>query len=88
MAAEPAVEPPPSSLSGVARVLVNAGKLSAKTAQDLAKGARERKTSFVAAVMAAGAVKPDELAHTLASALALPLLDLNAGDVQLSLIHI
>ena len=82
MAAETAVEPPPSSLSGVARVLVNAGKLSAKTAQDLAKGARERKTSFVAAVMAAGAVKPDELAHTLASALALPLLDLNAVDAQ------
>ncbi len=82
MAAETAVEPPPSSLSGVARVLVNAGKLSAKTAQDLAKGARERKTSFVTAVVAAGAVKPDELAHTLASALALPLLDLNAVDVQ------
>ncbi|MBL8313693.1 MAG: type IV-A pilus assembly ATPase PilB [Rubrivivax sp.] len=82
MAAETAVEPPPSSLSGVARVLVNAGKLSAKTAQELAKGARERKTSFVAAVVTAGAVKPDELAHTLASALALPLLDLNAVDMQ------
>jgi len=89
MAAETAVEPPPSSLSGVARVLVNAGKLSAnagklsaKTAQELAKGARERKTSFVAAVVTAGAVKPDELAHTLAAALALPLLDLNAVDIQ------
>ncbi|HRD95095.1 MAG TPA: type IV-A pilus assembly ATPase PilB [Rubrivivax sp.] len=82
MAAETAVEPPPSSLSGVARVLVNAGKLSAKTAQELAKGARERKTSFVAAVVTAGAVKPDELAHTLAAALALPLLDLNAVDMQ------
>jgi type IV pilus assembly protein PilB len=33
----------------VARVLVNAGKLSAKTAEELAKGARERKTSFVSA---------------------------------------
>ena len=82
MAAETAVEPPPSSLSGVARVLVNAGKLSAKTAQELAKGARERKTSFVTAVVTAGAVKPDELAHTLAAALALPLLDLNAVDMQ------
>jgi type IV pilus assembly protein PilB len=82
MAAETAVEPPPSSLSGVARVLVNAGKLSAKTAQELAKGARERKTSFVAAVVTGGAVKPDELAHTLAAALALPLLDLNAVDLQ------
>jgi type IV pilus assembly protein PilB len=82
MATDTAVEPPPSSLSGVARVLVNAGKLSAKTAQDLAKGARERKTSFVAAVVAAGAIKSDDLAHTLASALALPLLDLNAVDMQ------
>ena len=82
MAADTAVEPPPSSLSGVARVLVNAGKLSTKTAQELAKGARERKTSFVAAVVAAGAVKSDDLAHTLAAALALPLLDLNAVDLQ------
>jgi type IV pilus assembly protein PilB len=82
MATDTAVEPPPSSLSGVARVLVNAGKLSAKTAQDLAKGARERKTSFVSAVVAAGAIKSDDLAHTLASALALPLLDLNAVDMQ------
>jgi type IV pilus assembly protein PilB len=61
---------------------VNAGKLSAKTAQDLAKGARERKVSFVSAVVAAGAIKSDDLAHTLAAALALPLLDLNAVDMQ------
>jgi type IV pilus assembly protein PilB len=82
MAAETVVESPTSSLSGVARVLVNAGKLSAKAAEDLSRHARERKTSFIAAVVAAGAVKPDELAHTLSSALALPLLDLNAVDVQ------
>ena len=61
---------------------MNAGKLSAKTAQDLAKGARERKVSFVSAVVAAGAIKSDDLAHTLAAALALPLLDLNAVDMQ------
>jgi type IV pilus assembly protein PilB len=82
MAAETLVEPPSSSLSGVARVLVNAGKLTAKAAEELSKGARERKTSFVAAVVGAGAVKPDELAHTLSTALALPLLDLNAVDLQ------
>jgi type IV pilus assembly protein PilB len=82
MAADTLVEPPQSSLSGVARVLVNAGKLNGKTAEDLTKGARERKTSFVAAVISAGAVKPDDLAHTLSSALALPLLDLNAVDAQ------
>ncbi len=82
MAAEPQVEPPPSSLSGVARVLVNAGKLSAKAAEELTKAARERKSSFVTALISGGAVKPDDLAHTLSSALALPLLDLNAIDLQ------
>ncbi len=82
MATEALVEPSPSSLSGVARVLVNAGKLTPKAAEELSKNARERKTSFVTALVGAGAVKPDELALTLAHALALPLLDLNAIDVQ------
>ena len=75
-------EAPQSTLSGVARVLVHAGKLNAKTAEDLVKGARDKKTSFVSSVIAAGAVSPSELSHTLASALALPLLDLNAVDAQ------
>ena len=82
MAAETLAEPSPSSLSGVARVLVNAGKLTAKTAEDLTKNSRERKTSFVATLIGAGAVKSDDLAHTLSTALALPLIDLNAVDVQ------
>ena len=82
MAVETLVEPPQSSLSGVARVLVNAGKLTAKTAEELTKNARERKSSFVAAVISAGAVKPDDLAHTLSASLALPLVDLNAVDMQ------
>ena len=82
MAAELQVEPPPSSLSGVARVLVNAGKLTARAAEDLTKSARERKVSFVTTVVGAGAVKSDDLAHTLSAALALPLLDLNAIDVS------
>jgi type IV pilus assembly protein PilB len=82
MASDTIVETPQSALSGVARVLVNAGKLSAKAAEDLAKQSRERKTSFIAAVVSAGAIKPDELAHTLSVALALPLLDLNAVDLQ------
>ncbi|ODV13231.1 MAG: type IV-A pilus assembly ATPase PilB [Rubrivivax sp. SCN 70-15] len=82
MATDTLVESPQSTLSGVARVLVHAGRLSARTAEDLARSARERKTSFVSAVVAAGAVKPDELAHTLSTSLALPLLDLNAVDLQ------
>ena len=82
MAAETLVEPPQSSLSGVARVLVNAGKLNARSAEELLKSARERKSNFVSAVVGAGAIKSDDLAHTLSTALALPLLDLNAVDLQ------
>ncbi len=75
-------EPLQSALSGVARMLVHAGKLQAKAAEDLVKQAREKKTSFVNAVIASGQVSPADLAHTLASALALPLLDLSAMDPQ------
>ena len=73
---------PQSSLSGVARVLVHAGKLSPKTAEDLVRSAKEKRSGFIASVIAAGAVSPAELAHTLSSALALPLLDLSAIDAQ------
>ncbi len=73
---------PQSALSGVARVLVHAGRLSAKSAEDLVKSARDKKSSFISSVIAAGAVSPADLAHTLSTALALPLLDLNAIDAQ------
>lgn len=66
----------------MARVLVHAGKLNAKTAEDLVKSSKEKKTSFLSSVLAAGAVTSADLAHTLSSALALPLLDLNAVDPQ------
>jgi type IV pilus assembly protein PilB len=81
MAVDTLVESPQSALSGVARVLVHAGKLSAKAAEDLARSAKERRASFVSAVVSAGAVPPADLAHTLSTALALPLLDLNAVDM-------
>jgi type IV pilus assembly protein PilB len=66
----------------VARVLVHAGRLNAKTAEDLVKSSKEKKTSFISSVIAAGAVAPSDLAHTLSAALALPLLDLGAIDTQ------
>ena len=75
-------EAPNTTLSGVARVLVNAGKLNAKTAEDLAKLAKEKRSSFISAVIAAGAVSPSDLAHTLSTAFSLPLLDLAAVDAQ------
>ena len=81
-ALESLVEPPQSSLSGVARVLVHAGKLSSKAAEDLAKSAKDRRISFIGAVIASGAVSAFDLAHTLSTALALPLLDLSAVDFE------
>ena len=63
-------------------MLVHAGKLQAKVAEDLVRQAREKKISFVNSVIAAGVVSPVDLAHTLSTALALPLVDLNALDPQ------
>ena len=81
MPADTVVEPPQSALTGVARVLVHAGTLTQKAAEEISKAARDRRTSFVASALSAGAVKPAELAHVLARALALPLVDLHAVDL-------
>ena len=71
-----------SALSGVARVLVHAGKLSEKSAAALVKSAADKRTGFVAELIKSGTVSPVDLAHTLSTALALPLLDLNAVDPE------
>ena len=71
-----------STLSGVARVLVNAGKLDAKTAEDIIRAAKEQKKGFVPALIASGAIKAADLAHTLSKALAVPVLDLATIDAQ------
>lgn len=63
-------------------MLVHAGRLDAKTAEGLVRSAKEKKTSFVSSVVNAGAITPSDLAHTLSSVLALPVLDLNAIDPQ------
>ena len=76
------VEAPQSSLSGVARVLVHAGKLNAKTAEDLVKSAKEKKASYISSVISGGAITSADLAHTLSTALALPVMDINAVDLQ------
>jgi type IV pilus assembly protein PilB len=81
MAVDTLAEVPQSNLSGAARVLVHAGKLNPKTAEELARSAKERRATFVSAVIGAGAMQSSDLAHTLSSALALPLLDLAAVDV-------
>lgn len=82
MAADTLTDGPLSTLSGVARVLVHAGKLTVRAAEDLARTAREQRRSFVSAAVAAQALNPSDLAHSLSSALAIPLLDLEAIDVN------
>ncbi|MFZ5528351.1 MAG: type IV-A pilus assembly ATPase PilB [Pseudomonadota bacterium] len=79
--AEPLAESP-GTLSGVARVLVNAGKLDSRQAEELTRTAREQRRSFVTTLLAAGSIQPDDLAHTLSRALSVPLLDLGALDIQ------
>ncbi|RYY90762.1 MAG: type IV-A pilus assembly ATPase PilB [Chitinophagaceae bacterium] len=72
----------PGSLSGVARVLVNAGKLDVKSAGDLTRSAKDQKRSFISALMSSGSISASDLAQTLSTALAVPVLDLAAIDQQ------
>jgi type IV pilus assembly protein PilB len=81
MPADTVAEPSHSALTGVARVLVHAGTLTQKAAEDISRQAREKRSSFIASVLGTGAVKPADLAHVLSRALALPLVDLNAVDL-------
>ncbi|MCZ8234731.1 MAG: type IV-A pilus assembly ATPase PilB [Inhella sp.] len=63
-------------------MLVNAGKLKERAAEDILKQAKEKKISFAAAAVAANALSAAELAHTLSQALSIPLMDLGAVDPQ------
>ncbi|WP_452178086.1 hypothetical protein [Ideonella paludis] len=78
-------ELPSAALSGVARVLVHGGRLTAKAAEELTLQAKDRKVSFVEALISSNTMTPGVLAHSLAHALSVPLLDLDAIDAQKSL---
>ncbi|CAH0354115.1 hypothetical protein AQB9606_03502 [Aquabacterium sp. CECT 9606] len=69
-------------MTGVARVLVNAGKLDVKSAGDLTRSAKDQKRSFISALMSSGAISASDLAQTLSTSLAVPVLDLAAVDLQ------
>src|SRR6478609_400965 len=82
-AAEPLVkDSSPIALPGLARALVSAGKLPAKTAEDIYQKSLSGRTSFIAELTGSGAVSAADLAHTLSSAFGAPLLDLDAIDSQ------
>ena len=70
------------ALPGLGRALVIAGKLGQKAAEDIFNKAKSGRTSFIAELTGSGAVSPFDLAHTMSSAFAAPLLDLEAIDTQ------
>ena len=75
-------EAPSPALSGVARVLVHGGKLSARAAEELVLAAKDKRQSFVEALVTSGAMSASSLAHALSNALSVPLLDLDAVDAK------
>jgi type IV pilus assembly protein PilB len=80
MAVDTFLDAPQTNLSGVARILVRAGRIDAKAAEDLSKLAHDKRSSFVAQLIETNTMKPLALAHALSTALAVPLLDLDAVD--------
>ncbi|MDB5732611.1 MAG: type pilus assembly ATPase PilB [Variovorax sp.] len=70
------------ALPGLARALVSAGQLSAKTAEEIYRKSQTSRTSFIAELTGSGAVSAADLAHTLSTAFGAPLLDLDAVDRQ------
>ncbi len=76
------LEPSSLALPGLGRALVIAGKLNQKAAEDLYKKSQSGRTSFIAELTGSGAVSASDLAHTMSSAFAAPLLDLDAIDVE------
>jgi len=82
-AADPLVKDSSSvALPGLARALVSAGKLPAKTAEEIYQRSLSGRSSFIAELTGTGAVSAADLAHTLSSAFGAPLLDLDAIDPQ------
>jgi type IV pilus assembly protein PilB len=75
-------QPPSMALPGLGRALVIAGKLGQKAAEDIFRKAQTGRTSFIAELTGSGAVSAFDLAHTMSTAFAAPLLDLEAIDVQ------
>lgn len=82
-AAEPLIKESSSiALPGLARALISAGKLPAKTAEEIYQKSLAGRSSFIAELTGTGAVSAADLAHTLSSAFGAPLLDLDAIDQQ------
>ena len=73
---------PSVALPGLGRALILAGKLEQKSAEEIFRKAESKRTSFIAELTGSGSVSAADLAHTMSSAFAAPLVDLDAIDVQ------
>jgi type IV pilus assembly protein PilB len=73
---------PAFALPGLGRALILAGKLEQKSAEEIFRKAEGNRTSFIAELTGSGSVSASDLAHTMSSAFAAPLVDLNAIDTQ------
>ncbi len=71
-----------TALPGIGHALVAAGKLGQKSAEEIYRRAVAGKSSFISELIGTGAVSAADLAHTLAKAFAIPLIDLDAVDAQ------
>lgn len=72
----------PTTLPGLARALIAAGKLQHATADEVYKKALSSRSSFIAELIGSGAVSAADFAHVVSSAFGAPLLDLAMVDVQ------
>ena len=68
------------ALPGLGRVLISAGKLGQRIAEDIYRKSQTNRTSFISELMSSGAVSASDLAHTMSTAFAAPLLDIEAVD--------
>ena len=75
-------EPPSLALPGLGHALVAAGQLNQKTAEDIYRKAQVSRTNFISELIESGSVSASALAHTMSSAFAAPLVDLDAVDVS------
>ncbi len=75
-------EPPSLALPGLGHALVAAGQLNQKTAEDIYRKAQVSRTNFISELIESGSVFASALAHTMSSAFAAPLVDLDAVDVS------
>ena len=70
------------ALPGLGRALISAGQLTQKTAEELYRKSQTGRTRFIAELTGSGAVSAADLAHTVASVVGAPLLDLDAIDPE------